>query len=521
GVLLAAVLGLAGCGDNHGTAPDAGRDATQIDAAVDAPVDLVRRISVAHEDVLAAAPPQAPSTLGFASAAQPYGTGASSWQFRKPSTGHAAEKFELYLPLIDDGSTLPAPLAELIAYLGPVTIADIASIEVHTRRNTASSPDFSVVLYTAPHGTGDNDASWYARRLHADPLWAGSPDVPAGTWTERSTATGSNQLRFWDFRHANTNLGVQPSDNVFTLADMQAGPVTPAGTTLPARDYRGEQIAYLTVMTYSNETQFDASIDGIEIHLTNGKGAVLDLEGDSKLFRAAVSLEQMRARHATGNSYGVASTATATSPQTGARSWNYVKNAGSPAAEKFELYLPFAAPAGATVDPLWDAVRAHLGTFTIADIASIQLHSRKSTQTAQDFTALIYTLPDGTDDDASWFGRRLHASLDAAGSLDAPPATWNAFSTAAGTNQLRFWDFRHANPNLGVVPSDNLSTLAELQAGPVVPTGTNLPARDYRGETVQYLTLSTYSDYPVFDGSLDGIEIALTNGQRLLLDLEQ
>jgi hypothetical protein len=519
-VLIAAVLG-SGCGDNGTQAlPDAGTadasgDATELDAFV----DPILRVSVKLEDLMTSLAPDVRSTYGAASATTPFDTGGTSWRFQKPSTGSTAEKFELYVPFGVADANTPPELAAIRAHLGAVTIADIASIKVHTRRTTASGAnDFAVIAYSKPDGT-DDDASWYGRRLHASLEWAASLDAPADTWNEFASDTGTNQIQFWDFRNANLAAGIQPADNYFTLAAMQAGPVTPAGVT-GARDYRTEELLFLSFSTFSDVTTFDGAIDGIELVLTSGKGIALDLAGDADWRHAKVSLERLRADHAVGNSYGVATTASTTSPFAGASSWNYVKDGTSPSAEKLELHLPFAATATSTVNPLWDGIRAHLGALSIADVASITVRSRKSASATTDFTLLVYTLPDGTDDDASWYGRRLHVPLESSGALAAPTETWNEFSTAAGANQLQFWDYRHPNLSLGEQPTDNRFTLAAMQAGPVTPAGVT-GARDYRTERIQYITLSTYSDYATFDGSLDGIEIELTSGKRLVLDLEQ
>jgi hypothetical protein len=514
---------LAACGDNYGlhspdahTTPDATADAAP-DAPPDAPEDPILHVQVKLEELLAASPPDVLSSYGSASDVSPYDAGGTSWRYTKPSTAHPSDKFELYLPFAElPGGTTPPQLAAVLDHLGPITLADIASIKVHTRHSAATTADFTMIAYTKPDGTGD-DASWYGRRLHAQLDWAASRSAPADTWNAYSTDSGANQIRFWDFRNANTNAGAQPADNYFTLADIKAGPVTPQGLT-DARDYRTEQLQYLAFTTYSDYAEFDGEIDGIELVLANGKGVMFDLAGDAQQYRTKVSLTQMRARHADGNSYGVDGEASSSSPFTGATSWHYVKDASAATDEKLEFYVPFAVTG--TTDALWNPVRAHLGDFTLADIASIQVHSKRPATEPNNFTLLVYTQPTETDDDASWYHHRLHAQLDWSASLAAPADTWTTFSTDSGDNQLRFWDFRDANTAAGVQPADNFFTLADLQAGAITPTGVT-GARDYRTEKVEYVTLSTYSSYATFDGSVDALEIVLKDGRQLVLDLEQ
>ena len=545
-LVVATVLGMAACGDD-GTAieplddggtpspdsgprrdggdgdpdtgpKDSGTDAR--DARSDAPEDdLVKQITLKVEDVIAGEAPQGPSTFGFASSEDAYGGAGTSWRFQKPLTGAADEKFEFYLPFTaEDAQGKAAGLGEIHAHLGNVTVADIASIKARSRRNDAASSDFMMLVYTVPHATAaENDASWYARRLHAAFAWAAAPDAPASTWNTFSTSTGSNELRFWDFRNADVAAGEQPNDNYFSLANMQSGPVTPTGVT-GARDYRTEQIRYITFSSVSSDVTFDGSLDGIEVVLKNGKGVNIDLAGDANIRRIALSRSKLLAVDppGTGSTYG---TATSTNAWGGAgTSWSFTKNAANN--EKLEFYLTFAGALDTPKTEIWKGVRDHLGEFTVADIDSLRVHSYKA-DASRDFMAIVYTVADETDDDASWYGRRLHASFAWAAAPNAPVSTWNAFSTSAGANQLQFWDFRNSNVANGIQPSgNNYFTLADIQAGPVTPDGVT-EARDYRTETVQYVSFSTSSELTEFDGSIDGIELRLKNGKSLVVDLDK
>ncbi len=536
---VATVLGMAACGDeavdieptpDGGNSEDGGRKDSGVndpdtgspekDAGKDAPDDdLVKDIHLRVEDVIAGEAPQGPSTFGFASNENAYGGAGTSWRYQKPLTGAADEKFEFYLPFTaEDAQGKAAGLGEISAHLGKVTLADIASIKVHSRRNDATSSDFMMLVYTTPHQTAsENDASWYARRLHASFAWAASPNAPAEKWNAFSTGPGSNSLRFWDFRNADVTAGEQPNDNYFSLANIQSGPVTPAGVT-GARDYRNEQVRYIAFSSVSNDVAFDGSLDGIEIVLKNGKGVAIDLTGEANFRRIALSRSKLLSVDppSAGSTYG---TATSTNAWGGAgTSWSFTKD--QPSNEKLEVYLTFAGALDTPKTEIWKGVRDHLGEFTVADIDSLRVHSYKAAA-ERDFAAVIYTVADGTEDDASWYGRRLHAALTWAASPNAPVDTWNAFTTAAGANQLQFWDYRHSNTALGVQPSgSNYFTLAQMQAGPVTPTGVT-GERDYRTEKVQYVSFSTFSDYTEFGGALDGIELKLKNGKTLVVDLDK
>jgi hypothetical protein len=57
-----------------------------------------------------------------------------------------------------------------------------------------------------------------------------------------------------------------------------------------------------------------------------------------------------------------------------------------------------------------------------------------------DFYIAIYTAPDSVDDEASWYGYRLIAEPYYSINLNETVNVWNEWNTAAGTNQLRFFD---------------------------------------------------------------------------------
>lgn len=510
-----------GGGDKDAGKPDSGQkdggdekdSGTDADASED---DLVKSISLKLEDVIAGEAPVGPSSYGFASSKGAYGGTGTSWRYVKPSTGATSEKFEFYVPFTTaDAQDKAAGLVAVAEHLGDVKISDIASIKVHSWRNGDATADFSMIIYTVPHATAsENDASWYARRLHVPLSASNGLNAPASTWNAYSTDAGTNSLRFWDYRNKDIGAGIQPSNNYFSLADMQGGTVKPAGVA-DARDYRTEQIRWISFSSNSTDANFDASIDGIEVVLKNGKAVKLDLEGDANLLRISASHAHLSAQTPpdTNSSYGTPST---DSPYGGAgSSWSYVKDATSPANGKFEFYLPFSEDPASPPDAMWDGARAHLGDFKMADIKSISLRSRIAVAD-KDFTMIVYTLPDGTDDDKSWYGRRIHAQLDWAANRNAPVDTWNTFSTNTGDNQIRFWDTRTTDVQPG---ANGQFTLAQIKAGDITPT--DLTPRDYRSEKVKYISLSTYSNATAFSGAIDGFEITLENGKSLFVDFDE
>lgn len=509
--------------DAGDTQPDGGN--TQPDAG---DTDLVKHVTVKLEDLMEALPPVGPTSYGFATAETPYGGTGTSWRYQKPLSGHKDEKFEIYFPFSTTaaaigGSALAANLVEVLEHLGPITVADIASFKVRTRRNDTETNDFTLIVYTEPSSdTAKNDGAFYARRLHAQLDWAHALDAPAETWNEFATKAGKNELRFWDFRSANPSAGPQPTDNQFSLAEMQAGPVTPDGLT-DARDYRSEKVAFVALTTYSNYTAFDASIDGIELTLKNGKGVTVNLDGDPNFRRISVSQSRLNvADPPDASSSSTFGTVADGDPWSDAgKSWSFKKESGG---AKFELYAIFSVPADAddatkAKAAVWKGAQDHLGAFKIEDIESISAQSKRNgTTSANDFTMIVYTLP-GSDgeNDTGWYRRRLHAQFDWAADHVAPEDTWNVFSTNGTTNKLRFWDFRKTNASPGDPPA--YFTLAEMQAAEIAPAG--LEPRDYRDETVRYINFSTYTNYTSFDANIDAIDVRLKNKKRLVIDLDK
>ena len=187
------------------------------------------------------------------------GFGSGSWQAPGTTT-----KSEIYIP----ASSL---------FASSVTINDIKSISYWTNKPTdGTKPDWSLLLYTAPTGTGDS-ASWYHSRLNSEPYLSGATasSAPANTWNEWSTSDASNPLRFYD---ANRDGGVYGTYTDPTLADLQAGAVTwPTSTT--TQDYRGYVLKYFSLQTGSAwASGFTGLLDGLTITLTSGDVARVNFE---------------------------------------------------------------------------------------------------------------------------------------------------------------------------------------------------------------------------------------------------
>lgn len=184
-------------------------------------------------------------------------------------------------------------------------------------------------------------------------------------------------------------------------------------------------------------------------------------------------------------------------------------------ATKMELYI----------DPTMSPFDDILGSFTIDDIASISYQTKKpGGARSVDFFLAIYTAPDGNDDTAGWYGYRLNAEPYFSNNLNAPANTWNTWSTAAGSNQLTFFD----TAKTGGYGFYGQPTLQDLQAGAInwssipncAPSCVN-QSIDYGAETVKYISIQTGSSWSsTFEGYLDNLSIRLKDGKKVTIDFE-
>lgn len=216
-----------------------------------------------------------------------------------------------------------------------------------------------------------------------------------------------------------------------------------------------------------------------------------------------------------GAGYAALSGAEATNAEayTGTGSWYKNWTLGDPAV--VELYIDPATQFGTT--------------FTIDEIADIRYWTKNDGNNPSDvdFFMKIYTVPDGVDDDAGWYGRRLNAEPYFSNNYVDPTTTantWVQWSAATPPqNQLTWFDFN----NCGNYGFYGQPTLGDLQTGAV--TWTDYPGAaasanpdpvDYGPETVLYFTLGTGSGWSSFEGYVDAVEFELTNGDVYVFDLE-
>jgi len=184
----------------------------------------------------------------------------------------SATKFEFY-PYWAGSGTLTEP------ELGTFLIDEIDKIIYHTNKPVdGSNPDFYFTIYTDVDGN-DDQSSWYGYRLNVEPYFSNSLNAPANTWNQWNTDAGNNQLTFFD-SHKSLTYGFYGQPD---LQDLQSGTINwstlVAGGVDQDIDYGLETVKGICISTGSGWSDtFNGYIDAIEIRLTNGKVAVLDLE---------------------------------------------------------------------------------------------------------------------------------------------------------------------------------------------------------------------------------------------------
>ena len=259
-----------------------------------------------------------------------------------------------------------------------------------------------------------------------------------------------------------------------------------------------------------------------------------DVQGDSVTFTTRFDAEQVRnndapfgyARTALGSSaaQNTGFQAVAGDGFLGSGYWTDDPNQTNQDGGDYEqLYVTFEEAFGPYyVDPL--------ATFTVGDIESVRYRTRRPPGATQDYFLEIYTFPDGSNDDAGWYGRQLQALPGDALNQSVSPNSWLTWRTESGTNQLTFYDYNHdydttdsnSPPYLG---QDTGVTLADLQStgsfdwSNYVSTADSTP-KNYRDEEVRALRFATGSGWEdTHQGDLDAIEVELTDGRSVLVDL--
>ena len=194
--------------------------------------------------------------------------GSGAWQ----ANDTAASQYYLY-------STANSSIDNTNRGLGQLTISDLNSLNFSTflsPANTASSPNWYLIVYTAPYAGGE--ASWYGNRLILEPYLAANYTNPANQWVTWSTASGANQLRLDDTAlSGNEGFYGEP-----TLANIQSGSITwssyTAGGSSTPIDYASQNIEGIVLSTGSAWAGgFTGMVDNVNINTTQGN-VQFDLE---------------------------------------------------------------------------------------------------------------------------------------------------------------------------------------------------------------------------------------------------
>lgn len=124
-----------------------------------------------------------------------------------------------------------------------------------------------------------------------------------------------------------------------------------------------------------------------------------------------------------------------------------------------------------------------------------------------DWYLAIYTAPQGSGDEASWYRSRLNSEPYFAGDTVAPD-TWHQWASNDSAHPLRFFD----QPRWGDYGAYTDPTLDRIVVGPI--TWGNNNSWDYRSEKIAYFSFQTGSGWSSgFSGKLDGFEVKLSNGE--------
>ncbi|HEV2448295.1 MAG TPA: PEP-CTERM sorting domain-containing protein, partial [Candidatus Sulfopaludibacter sp.] len=180
---------------------------------------------------------------------------------------------------------------------------------------------------------------------------------------------------------------------------------------------------------------------------------------------------------------------------------------------KSEIYIPVSA-----ILPY---------SITIGDLQSISYWTNKPGDSGSpDWTFYIYTaLGTGTGaNEASWYHTRLNSEpyLTGTPSASDPSNTWHEWSTGDPANPMRFYD---AGRDGGIYGTYTDPTLANLEAGAINWNSYNSVyannTYDYRGDVISKFSLQTGSAWGNgFQGMVDGVTIALNNGDTVKLNLD-
>ncbi len=153
-----------------------------------------------------------------------------------------------------------------------ITIGDIASMSYFTNKSgTGADPDWTLLLYTAPTGSGDT-ASWYHARLNSEPYFT-QTTVASNTWHQWSTNDPTNPMLFYDAARSGT-FGTYTDP---TLSQIQSGTFTWPNGNFDA--YGGQTVELISFQTGSAwASGFTGLLDGFNIALSTGDTAAINFE---------------------------------------------------------------------------------------------------------------------------------------------------------------------------------------------------------------------------------------------------
>ncbi|MEZ4317611.1 MAG: hypothetical protein R3F61_08900 [Myxococcota bacterium] len=197
---------------------------------------------------------------------------------------------------------------------------------------------------------------------------------------------------------------------------------------------------------------------------------------------------------------------------------------------KFELNIPLYDFTGDLTPEQFQAIEQSpyqpptpwLAEIHLSEIAQISFWTNTpATESGSPYFLVLYTQRDGIDD-TDWYGYRLTAVPSSARNVVAPADTWVQWTVSGTENVLAFAD----QPTIGTFTGPALPTLGELQAGafdwsqidPEYPS----TSVSYGDELMRFVSIQTGSgtDTTGTDAALDLIEIRLTDGRGVVIDLE-
>lgn len=170
----------------------------------------------------------------------------------------------------------------------------------------------------------------------------------------------------------------------------------------------------------------------------------------------------------------------------------------------------------------WRPPAGWLGDIAVSELAEISYWTKTpAEENGTPFYLVLYTQPDGVGDHAVWYGHRLTGRKSA--EVEEPGGVWTKWTISDAANQIVFID----QPVTGTFSGSGLPTLPELVAETSfnwseVDDSWTATSIDYGAELMRYVSLQTASGTATTEsnGLIDLIEIRLTDGRELVIDLE-